>query len=240
MTIDIKSLTTNVIAVMITLIGYAIPNYGPLITTAGFFALSGAITNWLAIYMLFEKIPFLYGSGVIPLHFKEFKAGIKALIMNQFFTEDSIHRFFNTKDLGFDLNNPVEHIINSIDLEKIYQGLVQTILESKFGSLLSMVGGERALQPLKDPIMTKLRQTIHDIVESDTFKQACFKETLSSDVHKKIETMVEERLNELTPSMVKMIVQDMIRAHLGWLVVWGGIFGGLIGVILEAIKLIRV
>ena len=31
--------------------------------------------------------------------------------------------------------------------------------------------------------------------------------------------------------MVKQIVQDMIRHHLGWLVVWGGVFGGLIGLI---------
>ncbi|MDW2334446.1 DUF445 domain-containing protein, partial [Vibrio sp. 1069] len=30
---------------------------------------------------------------------------------------------------------------------------------------------------------------------------------------------------------VKEMVQRMIKEHLGWLVVWGGVFGGLIGVI---------
>ena len=30
---------------------------------------------------------------------------------------------------------------------------------------------------------------------------------------------------------VKHIIQDMIRKHLGWLVVWGGVFGGLIGLL---------
>jgi uncharacterized membrane protein YheB (UPF0754 family) len=29
--------------------------------------------------------------------------------------------------------------------------------------------------------------------------------------------------------MVKEMVQHIIRQHLGWLVVWGGVFGGLIG-----------
>ena len=29
--------------------------------------------------------------------------------------------------------------------------------------------------------------------------------------------------------MVKEIIQKMIRSHLGWLVVWGGVFGSLIG-----------
>ncbi|MBB1382711.1 DUF445 domain-containing protein, partial [Shewanella sp. SR41-2] len=27
------------------------------------------------------------------------------------------------------------------------------------------------------------------------------------------------------------IIQDMIKTHLGWLVVWGGVFGGIIGAV---------
>jgi uncharacterized membrane protein YheB (UPF0754 family) len=239
MTIDTKSLTTNLIAAVIVLIGYGVPKYGPLITTAGFFALSGALTNWLAIYMLFERVPFLYGSGVIPLHFEDFKRGIQKLIMTQFFTPKSIQRFFGSDFIQQDLQNPIDHLINSIDFDQIFRGLAQTILESKFGSVLSMVGGAKALHPLKDPMIEKLHQLIHEVVESDRFKQACITETASTDVHQKIEHMVEERLNELTPNMVKNIIQDMIRKHLGWLVVWGGIFGGLIGIVLEVIKLIH-
>jgi len=41
--------------------------------------------------------------------------------------------------------------------------------------------------------------------------------------------MVNARLNELSPQHVKEIIEDMIRKHLGWLVVWGGVFGALIG-----------
>ena len=47
----------------------------------------------------------------------------------------------------------------------------------------------------------------------------------------KIEYLVIQRLNELTPDMVKKIVQDMIHQHPGWLVIWGGVFGGFIGLI---------
>ena len=47
----------------------------------------------------------------------------------------------------------------------------------------------------------------------------------------KVDAIVMQRLNELTPEMVKTIVQDMIHKHLGWLVVWGGVFGGFIGLI---------
>ena len=58
-------------------------------------ALSGGVTNWLAVHMLFEKVPLLYGSGVIPHRFEEFKAGIKQLIVQEFFTREHIERLFS-------------------------------------------------------------------------------------------------------------------------------------------------
>jgi uncharacterized membrane protein YheB (UPF0754 family) len=64
------------------------------VLSAGLFAISGALTNWLAVHMLFEKVPGFYGSGVIPLHFEEFKTGIRKLIMQQFFSGQNIKDFF--------------------------------------------------------------------------------------------------------------------------------------------------
>ena len=62
----------------------------PIVFSVGLFALSGAVTNWLAVHMLFEKVPGLYGSGVIPARFEEFKLAIRHLMMEQFFTEENI------------------------------------------------------------------------------------------------------------------------------------------------------
>jgi uncharacterized membrane protein YheB (UPF0754 family) len=50
-----------------------------------------------------------------------------------------------------------------------------------------------------------------------------------------VNVIVENRLEELTPRMVKEIIQQMIRAHLGWLVVWGGVCGGMIGLVASLI-----
>ena len=80
-----KSLLTNLISASITVYGLFSPVYSTEIFMAGLFALSGGLTNWLAIHMLFEKIPLLYGSGVIPNRFQEFKDGLKELIMREFF-----------------------------------------------------------------------------------------------------------------------------------------------------------
>ena len=59
------SFITNLIALYVLLLGHIIPYFSRELQNIGLFALSGSITNWLAIHMLFEKIPFIYGSGVI-------------------------------------------------------------------------------------------------------------------------------------------------------------------------------
>lgn len=46
-----------------------------------------------------------------------------------------------------------------------------------------------------------------------------------------LELLMDEKLQYLTPEKVKEILEHVIREHLGWLVVWGNFFGGLIGVI---------
>ena len=43
----------------------------------GLFGFAGGITNWLAIKMLFDKIPGLYGSGIIEDRFVEIRETVK-------------------------------------------------------------------------------------------------------------------------------------------------------------------
>jgi len=93
-----QSFLTNFISVLIIIAGYVSPYYPETLKAIGFFAFSGAITNWLAIYMLFEKVPFLYGSGIIPARFEEFKASIKSLMMQQFFTVQNIDHLVGSND----------------------------------------------------------------------------------------------------------------------------------------------
>ena len=45
--------------------------------------------------MLFEKVPGLYGSGVIPNQFKQIKMSIKQLFMEQFFNRENINIIMN-------------------------------------------------------------------------------------------------------------------------------------------------
>ena len=42
------------------------------------------------------------------------------------------------------------------------------------------------------------------------------------------------KLEELKPETVKRMMEEVIRRHLGWLIVWGNVFGGVIGLIAKA------
>ncbi len=220
-----KNRSTNIIALLLMVGGYYSPFYSNIIFTTGLFSLAGGVTNWLAVYMLFDKIPLIYGSGVIPNRFEDFKIGIKRLIVQEFFTEERVKNFFEEYE---NLLSP-ENIANKVDYDQIFEHLKDGIVESSFGGMLAMFGGKSALNVLKDPIIEKLHLVVGDVI--DNIKTDNISENITTDLLEKIESIIDTRLNELTPQMVKEIVQDMIRHHLGWLVVWGGVFGGLIGLI---------
>ncbi len=226
-----KSLATNLVALALIAAGLYSPTYGLQLKSIGFFAFSGAITNWLAIYMLFEKVPFLYGSGVIPSRFTEFKVGIKDLIMGQFFSVENITTFLEPSDgnSGPDLTA----LVKSFDKDVLFGKFLEVVSESQLGGMLGMFGGMDALEPLRAPFAEKFDEAFIEIAQSESFQEALAGQMGNSGmgelVREHVLVVVDKRLAELTPDQVKEIIQDMIRKHLGWLVVWGGVFGGLIG-----------
>ena len=228
-----KSLITNLLCILLIIIGYFSPWQGPQILHTGLFALSGAVTNWLAVHMLFEKVPLLYGSGVIPNQFEHFRVALKDLIMQQFFTRENIERFISEEMSHGSAQLDLDPVIDAIDYDQLFDSLVETITQSSLGGMLGMIGGAAVLENLRDPFKKKMRETFQSIASSETFHEAISGQMDSSSFQDKLATNIEHivmnRLNELTPQMVKQIVQDMIKQHLGWLVVWGGVFGGLIG-----------
>lgn len=228
-----KSLLTNLIALAITVASFFAPVYKDQLLSVGLFALSGAITNWLAIHMIFERVPFLYGSGVIPSRFKELKAAIKSLVMEQFFNERNVDRFIDSEERSVNDWLKPGRLIDAIDYDRLFEKLVDAIMDSSFGGMLGVIGGASALESLREPMIEKIKGSLKDLVESERFQKVLSDsidaKRLGSDMQERIEAMVDQRLEELTPDMVKQIVQKLIKEHLGWLVVWGGVFGGLIG-----------
>lgn len=227
-----KSLITNLVALILISLSFAFEGeFTSLLLFTGLFAFSGAVTNQLAIYMLFERVPFLYGSGVIPARFEAFKEAIKNLMMQEFFTREQLETFFKNEEKKINL----EPIIEETNFAPAFDALSKTVMESSFGGMLGMFGGESALDALREPFSQKMKSAVIKIVNSDTFNATLASHmqssSLNDDMLASIESVIDARLDELTPQMVKEIVQKLIKEHLSWLVVWGGVFGGLIGLI---------
>lgn len=232
-----KNVTPNLIAIAIIIGSFFVSGEAhDILLNIGLFALSGAFTNWLAVHMLFEKIPGLYGSGIVPLHFEDFKLAIRRLATEELFKSEMVEQTLtdNSEDSdGFDID--ITPALVQLNLDKAFDKLVTVIMNSSFGGMLGMVGGETALEPMKEPFKEKIHEFLLETAKSNTF-QSAIKSQLSamsnSDAFiNNIEKIIDARLNQLTPDLVKDIVKRMIKEHLGWLVVWGGVFGGLIGLL---------
>lgn len=235
-----KNSLPTIISILIIAISFIVPDtVQKIVLNVGLFAFSGAVTNWLAVYMLFEKVPLLYGSGVIPARFEELKMGLLALVKEQLFKAENVKKAFDKDQSNSGLSLDFEPLADSFDLDNAYEQLRDAIMQSSFGSALNMFGGESVLEGLRDKFKEKIRKIIIETTHSERF-QTTLSKSLStvagSDVFlMKIEEIVQERLDELTPEMVKDIIQNMIRQHLGWLVVWGAVFGGLMGLLVNFI-----
>ena len=174
-----------------------------------------------------RRFLFLYGSGVILERFEDIKLGIKNLILQELFSIDQIEKFiFDNKEKASG------GIIEKIDFDKVFVGLVESIESSQLGGMLAMIGGRKALEPLKEPFVKKLKVIIEDFI-----KENAGNNNSTDELFLKIENILDARLADLSPNDIKTIIQKMIREHLGWLVVWGGFFGGLLGLIFSPVGL---
>jgi uncharacterized membrane protein YheB (UPF0754 family) len=214
--------------------------YRAYVLNAGLFAVSGGITNWLAVHMLFERVPGLYGSGVVQIRFEDFKLGIRNLIMDQFFDNADLEAFFHGEgDTAKQLGKQLEQAIDGLDMDAAFESLLDVIMASSFAGMLGMLGGRDALKPLQLPFVEKMRDYFKSYLENDEFRgqiEQALKSALDEkSIRSKLEGLIDQRLDKMTPAMVKQIIQRMIHKHLGWLVVWGCAFGGLIGLVVTLV-----
>lgn len=238
-----KSLITNLLALFAMAVGWFATM--PWLWTMGLFAFSGAVTNWLAVHMLFEKVPLLYGSGVIPARFEALKTALYQLVMEQFFSTENMQRLTATTNDNADNDSAIQlklqPVIEAIDLNPAFTALLDTVQKSSLGGMLAMFGGAQMLLPLQQPFVDNLRATLIDMAQSPEVQQQLQQQLASSDnlsqFQPKIAALVQARLDELTPQLVKELIQQLIKEHLGWLVVWGGVFGALIGLVSSLLPL---
>ena len=224
-----KTLTTNSIAALILVSSFIESPYQNILFNIGAFALSGSLTNNLAVYMLFEKIPLIYGSGVVQNNFSQFKVAIKGLVLEEFFNRDNVLGLLSKTE-----TQNASGISGFINPNRIFDEFVEAIQASSLSGMLAMVGGVAALEPLRTPITEKFSKLVLEVEQR--IKEKSIDMIGSDTFFSDIESLIDSRLEQLTPKYVKEIISKMIYQHLGWLVVWGGVVGGIVGLIVSLMR----
>jgi uncharacterized membrane protein YheB (UPF0754 family) len=238
-----KAFASHALAILFVVTGLLSEN--PYLLNAGLFALSGTITNALAIHMLFERVPGLYGSGVVVIYFEEIKIAIRKVIMEQFFSGQALAGVMSggENSLTASLSKRLGSVVDDMNFDKAFDSLTDAIMSSSMGGMLGLVGGVKALDGLRELFADRMRTYLKQYLSSAEFQETLQKQANLDDpnaLSAMVEKLVDARLAELTPHQVKIIVQTMMHRHLGWLVVWGGVFGGLLGLLVTTLRAFNV
>jgi uncharacterized membrane protein YheB (UPF0754 family) len=255
-----KGTVSNLISATLLVVGLILGYAGvdgaaqTLLLSVGMFAFSGGITNSIAVKMLFDRVPGLYGSGVIQTRFTEIREEIKKLILGQFFTEALLRDFVRSNATQIDLakyfrspdgRNPIRAFIDKQwseltseeSLQPILSEQVDKILNSSMGGMLGLMGKDTILGIVTkfvtsfiDSMKTRIERMADEMsLDPASLGVQLDEDLVIAEIQGQVETLLARRLEDLSPKQVKRIVEDMIRNHLGWLVVWGNVFGGLMG-----------
>ncbi len=237
------------------------------ILSAGLFGFSGGITNWLAVKMLFDRIPGLIGSGVIPARFREIRRKIKDIILEHFFDEEYLRRFFaeNQQDIDWSRyirssgessdgssrsggKSPVasfveqqwEKLTGAEVIQPMIDEQIDKLSESSVGGLLMIVGLDNvrpAVNRFVSAFVASMQERVLAAAEEVSAADLQIEldaERVVEDIRAQVEPLLEKKLEELHSGDVKRMMEDVIRSHLGWLIVWGNVFGGALGILAHA------
>jgi uncharacterized membrane protein YheB (UPF0754 family) len=206
----------------------------------GLFGFAGGSTNWLAVKMLFDRVPFLIGSGVIPRQFKGIRQSVKDTIMTGFFDEQYMEQYLRKRSAtmmkDLDLAKMITDFMAKPEFDELLTEKLTAMAAKPEGMMINtmapMFGGVAGMVPIIKPILQAIGKEVGEEL-ARTFDPL---EVITvSKIRTELDALMTEKLQQLTPQMVKKLLENVIRRHLGWLVVWGNIFGALIGVISKVV-----
>jgi hypothetical protein len=98
-------------------------------------------------------------------------------------------------------------------------------------TMAGMFGGVPQMLPVIKPLILGFADEFASSV-GDNFD---IKEFISVDkIRDELDKLMTEKLQQLTPERVKVLMEEVIRSHLSWLIVWGNVFGGVLGIVSQA------
>lgn len=116
------------------------PKLGQYLMSFGLFGFAGGFTNWLAVTMLFVRIPGLIGSGVIPVRYVQIRETVKDVIMATFFDPEFLEEYLGSK---------LKQYGENVDTQSQVKGMVESPeFDQKLDSKLKDLGGIPEFAPI--------------------------------------------------------------------------------------------
>lgn len=218
---------------------HSVSNY---VLSAGVFGLAGGGTNWLAIVMLFYRIPLLYGSGVFYRQHKQIRDVIKLIVLQMLFDSEHIENYITKRIRQFSSNvhivDNITQALNSEETDRIIDKSLDRLFSQPESYYLDVLGLSREqIRPMIKPSVISLCAesapfVLGTVTESDK-EQAISVPRFREEMDRYLSWRVEE----LTGRRVGRLMRTLMYQHLGWVVVWGSIFGIISGVIIQGAKI---
>jgi len=211
-----------------------------LIRAFGLFGFAGGMTNWLAIRMMFDKIPFLIGSGILLNNFVEIRDNVKKTTMATYFDAGHLSHYVTQKTEiilnSLQLDESIREVIRSPGVQALISDKIEEVFSTPEGLVLGLVVNK---EKVKLNIMPSFENAGKDIVPlvSQLIRNS---EHLSEEkVRDQVDRLITSKLVEMHPKNIIAVVKEMVENELGWVIVWGNVFGGLLGLILEVVTVFK-
>ena len=177
------------------------------VLAAGLFGFSGGITNWLAVKMLFDKIPLLYGSGVIPRRFREIRETVKNVILNTFFDAVFLEKYLTHKAgqlmAEVNLEEKISKVMESEEVDGIVEQKLAQLGTQPEGMFLTMMGiNPVSMKPMIKPFLLGMGAEVGPLL-SRMFDAG--KLIKVDKIRAEIDALMTTKLQELTPEIVKRV-----------------------------------
>ncbi|KAJ6236010.1 hypothetical protein M0813_28286 [Anaeramoeba flamelloides] len=211
---------------------------GDYFLAIGIFGFAGGFTNWIAVKMLFDKIPFIYGSGVILRKYVELRRIIKSAVLMNFFDKVHLSGYLENKVSKLlkklKVDTELKEILESPIVDKLIDQKIEQLETKTEFEMLKMMGIETG--NLKSIIVVFILEFASNL--GPIFKSLTQTNTFNVEkIRNEIDTLMEDRLKDLTPQIMRKLMIDMLRSHLNWLIFWGNVFGAVIGLLFHLFKL---
>jgi uncharacterized membrane protein YheB (UPF0754 family) len=160
------------------------------------------------------------------------------MIMDTFFEPSFLSKQLRKKFGPYSSPEGVEQKLRSILADDEFNARLERKMDALQGKpaglLLKTMGlGGDTLKSLVKDFIAKLADDISPHLSAIVSEKAANPPV--NAIVREVDRLMEERLQELTPNKVKTMVEDVLRVHLSWLVVWGSLFGGVLGIISNAV-----